>query len=133
METTAEEIMSTELTTLSEDATLEDALKTLSLKRITGVPVVDGEGKLLGICSEFDVLLHVRKHKTLNAGLFQEKIIFSREPQVIKRSTPLREILESFVERRFRRLPVVDEEGRLVGIITRRDLMRVYYYRAKLS
>ncbi len=125
--------MSTELTTLCEDATLEDVLKTLSLKRISGVLVVDGDGKLIGVCSEYDVLLHIRKHPTLHAALFQERITFSRHPQVLRTTSPLREILESFVERKFRRLPVVDENGVLVGIVTRRDLMRVYYYRAKLS
>lgn len=132
-ETLASEIMETTLLTTPEDATLEDALKLLVNSRITGLPVVDKKGKMVGVVSDYDILVQVSKAKRLKPDLFHQKIEFTRKVEAIPDTMPLMEIVSLFREKRFRRLPVINKTGKLVGVITRRDLMRLFYYRAKLS
>jgi CBS domain-containing protein len=50
----------------------------------------------------------------------------------VSEDTDLQEILERFIQLKCRRLPVLDRDGRLAGIISRRDVMKVLYYRAKV-
>ncbi len=133
MNTTAQDIMSTELITLYEDETLEDALKSLINNRITGLPVLNRERKMVGVLSEYDIIKQASKHKKLKPEIFQEKIQFSSAPFSVDPSTPLEEIVKHFIDHKYRRIAVLDKDQKLVGIITRRDLMRVFYYRAKLS
>lgn len=134
MDTTfAKDIMSTELITLREDDNLEDALKALINHRITGLPVVNSKGEMVGVLSEYDLIRQISRHEKLNPKVFLEKIEFSKNPQSISVETPLGEIVKQFLDAKFRRVPVLDQNKKLVGIITRRDLMRLYFYRAKLS
>jgi CBS domain-containing protein len=51
----------------------------------------------------------------------------------VNEKTSLEEIMALFVASRFRRLPVVNSDGKLVGIVTRRDLMKLFYYRMTLT
>lgn len=133
MQTIAQEIMSTELITVREDETLEGALKALINNRVTGLPVVNREGKMVGILSEYDLLSQISKQPKLGPEIFKAPIEFSHTPFSISQTTPMEEIVRHFIDEKFRRVPVIDGQGRLVGIITRRDLMRVFYYRATLA
>jgi len=133
MHTLAKDIMTTKLITLSEQATVEDALKVLINARVTGVPIIDGKtGTMKGVLSEFDIIKHIGSKKKLKDGAFKERIKYSRKAKFIEANTPLNEVLQLFVNCKYRRLPVVDENRKLVGIITRRDIMRVFFYRSKL-
>ncbi len=129
----AQDIMSTELITLRESDNLEVALKTLINHRITGVPVVNAEGNLLGVLSDYDIIRQLYKHKSLDEKIFSEKIEFTLHAHTISKTTPLSQIIHQILDSKFRRLPVVDEQNRLIGIITRRDLIKVFFYRAKLK
>ncbi|MFN7684806.1 MAG: HPP family protein [Oligoflexia bacterium] len=133
MGTLAKDIMSTNLITLTERATVEEALKIFINARVTGVPIVnDQSGKLVGVLSEFDIIRLIGGKKKLQPKLFNQPIRYSKKAKSIQATTPLEEIINLFVEFKYRRLPVVDEEERLVGVITRRDLMRIFFYRSKL-
>jgi CBS domain-containing protein len=133
MQTLAKDIMSTNLITLTEQATVEDALKVLINARVTGVPIVDGKtGTMKGVLSEFDIIKHIGSKKKLKDDTFKERIKYSRKAKFIEATTPLSEIVQLFVDFKYRRLPVVDENKKLVGVITRRDIMRVFFYRSKL-
>jgi CBS-domain-containing membrane protein len=132
-ETTAKEIMTRDLIRATEDMTIEEALKTLINHRITGLPVVDKKGRMKGVISEYDILSQISGSKKKNAKVFQELIIYSKNVDAIDEDTPLSKIVTEFIDAKYRRLPVVDRKGNLVGIITRRDLMRIYYYRARLE
>ncbi|MBC7691946.1 MAG: CBS domain-containing protein [Methylotenera sp.] len=133
METTAKEIMSTEMLNATEGMTIEEALKLLINSRITGLPVVDAEGKMIGVLSEYDILMQISQAKNMKPEVFQQVITFSRKADTIAENMPLNDIVKRFIDSKYRRLPVVNKAGKLIGIITRRDLMRVFYYRARLS
>ncbi len=125
--------MSTELISVRPTTSVEEAVKLMVNSRITGLPVVDEKGKMVGVLSEYDVIVQIAKKGHLDQRTFSQPISFSSKVESISEMTPLSEIIDSFVESRFRRLPVVDKKGKLIGIITRRDLMKVFYYRAQLT
>ena len=133
MQTIAREVMSPEVLTAKEGTTLEEALKVLVTNKVTGLPAVNAEGKLVGVVSEFDVLRQISAVEKLDSSVFLRPIEFTRDVQTVVDTMALPEIVKLIVESRFRRLPVVDKDKKLIGIITRRDLMRLYYYRAKLT
>jgi CBS domain-containing protein len=131
--TTAKEIMTTDLVKVTEDMTIEEVLKVLINYRITGLPVVDKKGNMTGVVSEYDILKQISKSKKNNEKIYQQRFEYTKKVDFVSEDTPLPVVVDQFIERKFRRLPVTDKKGKLVGMITRRDLMRVYYYRARLS
>ncbi len=131
--TKAKDIMSSRLVVAKEGMNIEDAVKLLVNNKITGLPVVDKAGKMIGILSEYDIIARVGKDKKIDPALFKDNIPYSSVVQTVDEETDLYEILKRFIELKCRRLPVLDKEQRLVGIISRRDVMKVLYYRAKVG
>lgn len=133
IETIAKDIMSTSLILGSPDLTVEEALKLLTNYKITGLPIVSKKGELLGVVSEFDLLDQLALKGSLNEKEFKNKIHFSSKVLSVSEDTTLTKVVEAFISNKVRRMPVLDKKGTLVGLITRRDLMRVFYYRAQMS
>ena len=131
MHTRAKDIMTTEMILATPEMTLEEAIKVLFNNRITGMPVIGPRRKLIGILSEFDVIRAIKNKKTGAMIPLSRLISYSKNPLVVKESALLADVLDLFVDNQVRRLPVVDKKGTLVGIITRRDIMRVLFYRSK--
>ncbi|MFQ5790627.1 MAG: CBS domain-containing protein [Acidobacteriota bacterium] len=119
----ASDMMSKLIATLSPDTDIYTAIQTLLKKRISGAPVVDDRGGLVGMLSEKDCL------KVLTAeafeGLPEGKVAdyMTSTVEVVLPSTHIWDIVHQLLNRRFRRLPVVDRDGRLVGLVTRRDVL----------
>ncbi|RZA07414.1 MAG: CBS domain-containing protein [Proteobacteria bacterium] len=133
MNTTARDIMSAKLIVAKQGMNIEDAVKLLVNNKVTGLPVVDGTGRMVGILSEYDIIARVGREKDLSPALFKDGIPYSTKVESVREDTSLSDILNRFIELKCRRLPVLDASDRLVGIISRRDVMKVLYYRAKLA
>ncbi len=133
MKTLARDIMSTEIISVKKGTSIEEALKFLVNSRITGLPVVDEEGKMVGVFSDYDVISQINESGEQKPETFKQAIRYSTEVKAIGEKTELGEILELFMQTRFRRLPVISRDGKLIGIITRRDLMKLFYYRMTLA
>lgn len=129
MALTAKDIMTTELILGHPDMTIEEAIKALVNNRVTGLPVVDKGQRLVGVVSEYDII------KVLDASgkpaNLTQKITFSSNVVTVPEESPLPDVLRLFVEKKIRRLPVTGKDSKLVGVITRRDVMRVIFYRTK--
>ena len=120
--TKARDIMTKRLIVLKRETGVYDAIETLTKNGISGAPVVDDYGNLVGIFSEKDcmrVLLTGQYHEMPDAtvGAYLTDTPFSIEPE-----TDLLAIGQIFLTKEFRRLPVL-EEGRLVGQVSRRDVL----------
>ena len=117
------DFMDTKLVRLQVDTPVYDAIEILLQKRITGAAVVDADDVLVGILSEKDCL------RTLLQGAYDGLPggrvcdYMTQEVQTIGSATDIMSVVQVFMNNAFRRLLVVDE-GRLVGQITRRDLLR---------
>jgi CBS domain-containing protein len=120
---TAKEAMSRHLVTLHPDMDVLEALRILVQERISGAPVLDQVGNLVGMLTERDCM-----HIALDAGYFSEdggriENFMTTEPITVEAHTPVTEIAERFAKGHFRRFPVM-EQGRLIGIISRRDVLK---------
>lgn len=133
MNTLARDIMSTEIISVKKGTFMEDALKVLINSKITGLPVVDEEGKMVGVFSDYDVIAQISATNEPKPELFKQPIKYTSKIKSIKETAPLSEVIDLIVNGRYRRLPVLNRDGKLVGIITRRDLMKLFYYRTTLT
>lgn len=131
--TTARDIMSSKLIVAHEGMNVEEALKLLVNNKITGLPVVNQAGQMIGILSEYDIIAKVGGAKKADPDVFRGELPYTKKVEAVKEDTNLVEILERFINLKCRRLPVLDQAGHLVGIISRRDVMKVLYYRAKVN
>ncbi len=125
--------MTSKMIVAKDGMNIEDALKLLVNNKITGLPVVDKEGRMIGILSEYDIIAHVGKQPKLEPELFKSAISYSKKVESVGEDTELSEVLDRFIQLKYRRLPVLDKTGHLVGIISLRDVMKVLYYRAKVN
>jgi CBS domain-containing protein len=111
--------MNKQVVALGPDTTLKEAIQFLTRYHIGGSPVVNDEGKLVGMISELALIDVVFDETVWNAPVSK---YMNAELQVVKPDEPLMRAAQLFALYAFRRLPVV-EDGKLIGIITRRDLM----------
>ena len=119
----AKDIMVTRLVTLCPHVDVLDAVRILLKNRISGAPVVDADGKFLGVFSEkcaMQVILDATYDSlpTNHVGAFMDT-----QARTIRPDTDLLSIAQVFLLTNFRRLAVVDEDGFLLGQISRRDVM----------
>lgn len=115
--------MATELVSLRPDTRLLDAMKLLLEKRISGAPVVDSKGRLVGMLSKKDCL-----KVALNASYFQEwggavRDCMTTPVETLDEDIDIVEAASRFLASPYRRFPVL-REGRLIGQISRADLLR---------
>ncbi len=120
----AEDFMTSKLVTFHPDQHMGEVFKMLLDKNISGGPVVDN-GKLVGIISEGDCLKEVVKGKYNNSpnkvGTVGE--LMAKEVHTIPPDMPILEVAHKFLSLKVRRFPVMSE-GKLVGQISQRDVMR---------
>ncbi|MPM25485.1 Anti-sigma F factor [bioreactor metagenome] len=114
-----DEVMTRELVTLSEDNRMEEALELFREKRISGAPVVKDKC-LIGILSIED-LIHCLQKNDLSSKVTAYMTV---NPLTIHGSDPIIEALKQFVGHHFGRLPVLGENDKLVGILTKGDITR---------
>lgn len=110
--------MITNPTTLHKDAVVEDALKMMREFSIGGIPIVDGQNKLIGIVTNRDL----RFEKDIRRPLCE---IMTKEVISTNQGTTFAQAAEILQQHRIEKLPVVDNEGHLIGLITYRDIIKV--------
>ena len=122
--TCARDMMVSNLTTLSPDMDVLDALDVLLRHRISGAPVVDSENHFLGIFSEKSCIRFVVDAAYEQMPSSNLMSFVDTSPPVISPSTDFLTIAQTFLDAACRRLPVIGSDGRLLGQISRRDVMR---------
>jgi CBS domain-containing protein len=124
--------MTRDVITITPDTSLSEAHRLMTEKRIRRLPVVD-HGKLVGLVTLGDVrsaepsaasTLSVWEMNNLLAKLKVSEIM-TREPVTISQEATISTVAEIMLEKKFSGLPVVDEAGKLVGIITESDIFRL--------
>lgn len=116
----ASHVMARSLIKLSPGTSVMEAIRTLLKNRISGAPVVDHTGKLVGIISEFKLLEVAFDAATASMPVGE---LMTKEVITVEEDTPLTDLSQAFISLRIRRLPVV-KDGKLVGQVSRRDVLR---------
>lgn len=113
----ARDIMISKVYTISPEASVQEVAQLLSQKRISGVPVIDKDGKIIGIVTEADIISKVNREGLRVADIMSCEII------VVDEETGVGEIAMLLSERKIKRVPVM-QNSQLVGIISRADIVR---------
>jgi CBS domain-containing protein len=146
--TTVREYMDTDPQTVTPETTLEEVARVIGENELPGVPVVDGENRVVGIVSENDLVisddegdLHIPHYIELFGGLvflepfrrFEQRLkkavattaeqMMTADPRTVGPDEDVHEAAHAIVESGHNRIPVV-EGGRLVGVISRADVVR---------
>jgi CBS domain-containing protein len=116
----AKDIMSKTVTTIRSDGTLLDAIQLLVCKEISGLPVVDERGKMIGIITEKDILNFVFSGNLKNTRVAD---VMSKDVVSFSPETSVDTIALAVGQNKFRRVPIV-EGDKVVGIVSRRDIIR---------
>jgi CBS domain-containing protein len=142
---TAADVMSRDVVTVYPHTSLIYVAKLMVERRISGVPVVDEEGNLLGVISESDLVrwhdsdeekrewwLHMLAEGfNLNPGFLdyvrseQDKVrtVMHADPVTVTPETPVKDVAKVLIQHNIKRVPVL-HDGRVVGIVSRADLVR---------
>jgi CBS domain-containing protein len=123
----AGDIMTTEVVTVGLETTIQEVVDLFELHHVSGLPIVDGQNRLLGVITEYDLLQSVA---TLHLGGKVAEYM-SADVTTVGTEASLAELAELFLSERVRRVPVVSE-GILLGVISRRDLIFVGKIRQQL-
>jgi len=140
MSATVKDVMTTRVVSVRKDASFKDMAAMLRRTRISAFPVIDDTGRVIGVVSEADMLVkeaiqadgssvlaalrHFREDDKA-AGVTAGELMSS--PAVtIGPDAPVEEAARLMYDRRLKRLPVVNASGRLLGIISRVDVLSVF-------
>ena len=143
---TAADLMTRDVAVVHSETTLLDAVKLMARRHISGMPVLDGAGAIVGMLSEGDL---VRWHEGYTerqarwldmlaegtdlapeflAGVQEQnrkvKTVMSPDPITVTETTPARDVARLMYAKKINRVPVL-RDGKLVGIVARSDLVRV--------
>jgi len=116
------QIMTKDVISIGIKTPVFEAIRILVEKEISGLPVVDENKKLLGIITEKDLLKMlfeeaITDQQVVGEHMSKNVVTFAPEESVLR-------ICEFLMDNPFRRVPIVSE-GRLVGIVSRRDILKI--------
>jgi CBS domain-containing protein len=117
---TAGAIMTPSLVTVRPEASIDEAIDLLLREQISGLPVLDDDGRLVGVITEFALLAIAYDRRVKNHTVSQH---MTRDLITVDADDPVSRVADLCIVHRVRRVPVI-KEGRLVGVIARRDVLR---------
>lgn len=145
-----DKLMSRSMITVSPETSLADAAHLLVTHRISGLPVVDAEQRLLGVITEADFLraMGVPTHHPSHTLWQTLEAMFTHQPEIreptgtvadlmvenvitVKPEQTLHDVIEVMKHNRIKRVVVCDDERRVQGMVTRSDLVRVFFDRIR--
>ncbi len=139
---TVKDVMTENVVSVTDTTSYKEIVELLAQHEVSAVPVVDSAQKVIGVVSEADLL-----HKMEFTGLEPHVHILERKQRRVARAKAAGDVARDLMsspavtispdaslsavaklmdDERVKRLPVVDDQGRLSGIVSRRDLLRVY-------
>jgi IMP dehydrogenase len=108
--------------TLHEQATIGDALRLMKENKIGGIPIVDNNKVLVGILTNRDLRFENNKARQVSEVMTRENLITAPQGTDLKKAE---KILQKY---KIEKLPVVDRQGKLIGLITYRDILQLTSY-----
>ena len=122
---TASDYMITNVITFKADQEITDVTETIIKRKISGAPVVNNEGEIIGIITEKDCLRVIYDEKYHNLFPNQGKVTnyMSKKVVTVDYNIKINELASLFMKSNFRRYPVL-KNGKMVGLISRRDVLK---------
>ena len=140
MNATVKDVMTTHVVAVRETAPFKEMAARLREHRVSAFPVIDEENKVVGVVSEADLLTkealdYAGPHRVSGILHHREQVkaagttaadLMTKPPVTIGPAEFVSRAARLMYERKVKRLPVVDDDGRLIGIVSRADVLSVY-------
>jgi CBS domain-containing protein len=139
MSSTVKDVMSTHVIAVRQGAPYKEMAAMLHQQRVSAFPVIDDDNKVIGVVSEADLLTKEALEGTVPRTLLsrQERVrkqvnartaadLMTKPPVTIGPDEPVTHAARLMFDQRVKRLPVISDDGTLIGIVTRADLLSVY-------
>ena len=139
MNSTVKDVMSTHVIAVRQSAPYKEMAAMLHEQRVSAFPVLDDDNKVIGVVSEADLLTKEALEGTVPRTLLsrQERVrkqvnaltaadLMTKPPVTIGPDEPVTRAARLMFDKRVKRLPVIRDDGRLIGILTRSDVLSVY-------
>ncbi|WP_406510083.1 CBS domain-containing protein [Streptomyces sp. NBC_00212] len=137
---TVADVMTTTVVTVTPDAGFKEIVAAMERWRVTAVPVIEGEGKVVGVISQADLLFKEEFHQhqtgmieqmrrlgdTAKAGSTHARDLMTFPAITVHADATLPQAARLMAGRRVKRLPVVDDSGVLKGVVSRADLLKIF-------
>ena len=122
---TAFDYMTSKVITFKDDQGIREVIETIIKRKISGAPVINNNGEIIGIITEKDCLRLIYDEKYHNLPPNKGKVInyMSKKVVTVDFKTRIDELANMFMNSNFRRYPVL-KNGKMVGIISRRDILK---------
>jgi CBS domain-containing protein len=119
----AYDIMSIDIEAARENATVTEIGTRLILRAINGMPIIDDDGKVIGILTIIDILRAIKDNK--NIDTLKASDIMTNNPIVIEQGTDILEIIDIMDKKGIEMVPVIEAENdnRIIGIVSRKDII----------
>ena len=118
----AHDVMSVNIVAAKDNATAIEIATRLVLGPFNGLPIIDDQGKVTGIITTIDLLQAIKEGKNLDDMSAGD--LMTRSPAVIYQDTTTTEMIDIMYRKRIDMLPVVEDDYRLIGIVSRQDILR---------
>jgi CBS domain-containing protein len=139
-ETKVKDVMTASVVAVRENADFKEMVTVMRSRKVSAFPVIDADGRVIGVVSEADLLLkqatpalprgairlawRLRQQSRANGTTAAQ--VMTRPPVTISQDAPAAQAAHLMQSRRVKRLPVIDPDGKLRGIVSRADLLSVY-------
>jgi CBS domain-containing protein len=140
MSSTVKDVMSTHVIAVRQGAPYKEMAAMLHEQRVSAFPVVDDDNKVIGVVSESDLLTKeafdaappgaldgmLRRREHARASAITAAELMTKPPVTIGPDAPVTQAARLMYSRRVKRLPVTSDDGTLIGIVSRADVLSVY-------
>ncbi|MFJ7587525.1 CBS domain-containing protein [Streptomyces sp. NPDC097617] len=121
---TVDDVMTHAAVSVDRETAFKDIVEALRMWGVSALPVLSEDGRVVGVVSEADLLL--KEPGTGTAGVTTAGRLMTRPAVTVTKDAPLRAAARLMARGHLKRLPVVDCDGRLTGVVSRGDLLKVY-------
>ncbi len=119
----ASDLMSVDIIAATENVTAIELATRIVLGAINGMPIIGrDDGKLLGVVTTIDILRAIKSGQDLTTIIAKE--LMSPDPLTVKEDTEVNEIIDIMDKNGIIMLPVVENDGRLIGVCSRSDVLK---------
>ncbi|MFF9786864.1 CBS domain-containing protein [Streptomyces nigrescens] len=134
------DVMTQAVVAIGRDALFKEIVRTMEQRKVSALPVLEGEGRVIGVVSEADLLLKEEFHAgdpnrfeqltrlpdLAKGGAVTAEELMSTPAVTVHAGATLTQAARTMAVRHVKRLPVIDDEGMLRGIVSRGDLLKVF-------
>src|SRR5215216_5789646 len=116
------DVMSVDVVAAKDNVNIIEVSTRLVLGVFNGMPIIDDNGSVIGIITAIDILRAIRDGKDLNTLLVRN--LMTQNLLVVNQNTKIEEVIDIMDKKGIEMVPVVEDDGRIIGIISRSDILK---------